>query len=866
MRAPAASVLVLLVAAPAEARQQGSIQLSSQTQVVQGDSERRGTENAFEPDFGVSLIQPQSRFGELQLEVRGTRRGNELHLGRASFAVRDAKARGISWTFEGGDLYSQPALGDYQFSNLNAASLTLNGAAVTAKTQKTTTQVVGGRTTAWRNIFGTDPDTLGQSLAFARSSYQHNPRLQLNARGARVRTSNLKEFARTIDASEQAGGGTRLVLTPSIHVAADGSFVRYRATGALKPVNDASYLAGAHFLLSRGWLQVNQSHFSPGEFPVLNASLQDRSGLFAAGEYDLLTRVRVFAGWESLDTNIRPSGVSLLRPQASTDRGFGGLRLQVGTQSSVSLRLEDGGRVSRPIRPALPTETTGAPTTSDTGVISAELQSTLGKMTAFARYSRRDNVDSSFSSSTFTQHYTSGQANLNLSRRTQLFGVASVIAQHAASGSASTFLQLTAGGQQQVFREGLFFRIEGTASRNHDLTTDVLTPRNALNVGLNGQIAPRTTIGFNMYLDRAPAGFPAERYAWLARSTFRVVHSIPTGTTRVATRSSIGARTTRGSGSIVGSVFADWNANGQPDPGEGTLEGIPVAVGTLAHVTTARDGAFAFLNVPAGAQHVFLDLNALPVDFDAPAATDLLVEIGRGDTRRVVFGLIPLGSIQGRVIEDSNKNGEIDPEEPPVEGAVLTLDGGMRSVLARKGRFRFDAVRSGDHRVELLKESLPEGSTVVGGNERATPVTREQPQPSVTFLVAIEKRPEVRKVFPPKIGAKAQPAANPPIVAAKASPTPNAPPIAASAHRPVTTAGLYTIQIAALNDALRARAIVEELKTAGFAAYLLEPPSTDPNAPYRIRVGRYPTRVAAEQIAAQLEARTTNKPWITQAR
>ena len=36
--------------------------------------------------------------------------------------------------------------------------------------------------------------------------------------------------------------------------------------------------------MSRGWFQINASRFSPGDFPVLNASLQDRSGLFTAGD------------------------------------------------------------------------------------------------------------------------------------------------------------------------------------------------------------------------------------------------------------------------------------------------------------------------------------------------------------------------------------------------------------------------------------------------------------------------------------------------------------------------------------------------------------------------------------------------------
>lgn len=854
MRALTASLMAALAASTAAAgQQQGSIQLSTETQLIQGDRPRKGTESGFEPDFGVSLLQPGSQFGQLQMEVRGTRRGDLMHLGRTFLAVRDARAHGATWTLEAGDLYTGPALADYQFSNLSAASITFSGGAATARTPRTTTQVIGGRSSAWRNIFGTDPDTLGQSLAIVRTRVQDTPRLQLNGRIARVRTWDVKEFTRTIDGSEEAGGGARFALTPSVQLVGDSAFVRYRATGTRTWKSDASYLAGAHVLLARGWVQVNASRFSPGELPVLNASLQDRQGLFAAAEYDVLPRVRLFGGWESIDTNINAAGTSLLRPRGEADRGFGGVRLRAGTRSLFSLRVEDGGRVSHPVVSPL-AEARLSRTTSDTGVISAEWQSTVHGVTAFARYTRRENIDSAFATSTFTQHDSAGQVFATVSQRTQLFGVATLTTQHAKSGEGTTYLQISGGGQQQVFRQALWLRVEGTASRNRDLLSGLMAPRNALNVGLNGQITTHTTVGLNVYVDRAPMGLPSEGNGWLTRSTLRIVHNIPTGSVRVASATSVGARAARGTGSVLGSVFADWNGNGQPDPGEETLAGIPVALGSLSHVTTARDGQFAFLNVPAGTEHVRLDLNALPVDFDPPAASDVTVELLRGDTRRVAFGLLPLGAIRGRVIEDANRNGQLDPGEPPIDGAVLTLDGGQRSERVRKGAFRFDSVRSGDHRIELLRESLPEGSVIVGAAERPLAITRAQPQTELVYLVSIEKRPEVRKVFPPRGGGGAAPPG------ARSAPAAPAAKSTAAAKRPTIT---YTVQVAALTDAARARAMVEDLKALGFAAYLLPPSPGTPRDPYRVRVGQYSTRAAAGRVATRLEAQLGIKLWVT---
>jgi len=888
-----ARLLVLILAAGTaaeiEARQQGSVQLSTETQIVQGNEARRGSEHAFEPDLGVLFTQPAVKFGEFQLEVRGSRRGEAFHLGRTWMALRDVKARGAMWTFEAGDLWTTPILGNYQFSNLAAPSITFTGGSMVARSRTTSAQVAVGHTTALRNIFGTDPDALDQSLALGRFSRQLTGRVEVTARGSHVRTGNMKEFPRTIDASDQAGGGVRVLLTPSMHLIADGTFVHYRATGALEAVNDYSYLAGAHFLLSRGWVQLNATRFSPGDLPVLNATLQDRSGLFSAGEYDLSSRVRLFGGWDTLDTNIKPTGSALLRPVADATREFGGVRVRVAPRTTMTLRLEDGDRQSRPVPFAAPGGLLAS--TTDTGLQTLELQSNAGRVTAFGRFTRRENVDSLFSSASVTQHETAGQAFLTLSRSSQLFGLASLTDQRSRDGSGSSFFQVGGGGQQQVFRPGLWLRVEGNATRNEDLASGTLVPRQAFSVGLNGQIAEHTTIGLNVYADRAPVGLPGESSAWLTRSTIRIVHTIPTGSVRVAGGGAASVtRAARGSGTIAGSVFADWNANGQPDAGEELLAGIPIALGTISHVTTGRDGQFAFLNVPAGAQDVRLDLNALPVDFDAPAETSIRLDVDRGATRRVTFGLLPLGGVRGRVIEDVNKNGQIDPGEPAVGSAVLVLDAGQRSEAVRNGQFRFDAVRAGEHRLELLQASLPEGATIVGQAERAAAVTRDRPEYEVSYLVTIEKRPEVRRVFPPRGGGPGGTGAAPSPgrggtgrggtggsaapagrgggtregTRAPVRPRPSAPPAPVrAATRTVTRA--YTIQIAALVNEENARALTAELKRAGFAAYLLVPPPEGDEL-YRVRVGHYASRTAAQATVDHLEQRLGIKLWVTRNR
>jgi cell division septation protein DedD len=71
------------------------------------------------------------------------------------------------------------------------------------------------------------------------------------------------------------------------------------------------------------------------------------------------------------------------------------------------------------------------------------------------------------------------------------------------------------------------------------------------------------------------------------------------------------------------------------------------------------------------------------------------------------------------------------------------------------------------------------------------------------------------------------------------------------------------VQIAALNDPLRAKDAVRQLKESGRPAYLVNPPTSDPDAPYRVRVGPYESREEAQRVATSLEEQRKEKLWVT---
>jgi cell division septation protein DedD len=256
------------------------------------------------------------------------------------------------------------------------------------------------------------------------------------------------------------------------------------------------------------------------------------------------------------------------------------------------------------------------------------------------------------------------------------------------------------------------------------------------------------------------------------------------------------------------------------------------------------------------------------------------VNLSRGDVKRVNFGLVPLGSIEGRVVRDVNGNGAADQNEESIDGAVVVLDGGARSEQARRGRYRFDAVRAGTHLVTLLIDSLPEGAVITGEAEVPATLSRGALSAVVSFVVSVEKRPEIRRVFPSRGGAavstprsaagrgSAAPDTAAPFVEPRTPTRPAAPPAvdAGTAARTGQPTGAFAVQIAALNDPGRARSLVGQLKAAGLPAYLVEPPPSDPDAPYRVRVGPYASREEAQKVAAQLEAKHGEKLWVTRDR
>ena len=736
------ALLVTLAAAPVRA-QQPSVQIAAAAQVTTGDDLRLGGQHRFEPDLGIQFFDPGFRFGTLYADLNVTRRNDSVVIGRGVVRLDGWRAAGLTWSLDAGDTWNVPAVQDFGFANLFAPPVTFQGASVRGLSPRTTVLFTAGRVTSLQNIFGTDTQAIGQQLYQATLSHRASERLDLFARGVHVRSGEMDMYTAYTDVATDVGGGIRYRPVASMQVVADGGITAFRRRGAAVTEYAPAALVGSIWALPRGWLQINAQRFSLGYYPVSNFPYNDRSGVFVAGEGDVHTSAKLFGGAEYAKSNLNPDASSAATvgvPPGMFSRVYGGIRFTIAGSSMLTVRVEGGGREIRPS-----TFSTGFE--SDTGVITTEWHGRFRANNLFARYERRSNVDPNNSGSSFTQHDGSGQLYINLSQGRQLFVLGFLSSRADGSGDGETFWHVGGGGQLPIGL--LYLRLEGTLGRTRDWNLQTVSPRQSLALGLGGRVAARTYLSLDCYVDHSPYALGTAGNPWMTRTMIRVTRSFPFGDARSP---QFAGRPSRGgpSGRIIGVVYADWNGNGIMDADEPPASGIRVSLGAMGAVETGRDGRFTFAGVPVGEQPVSLDMASVPADYDPPADQRQAVIVSRNEAVAVQFALLPLGAVHGVVYQDVDGDGTLSSADTPIDRAVLVLDDGTRTELTRDGRFRFDSVRMGSHIISLLIASLYEGAQLAGPPAVTVELTKDRAPEQVVFLVKLEKRPEVRKVFPPK--------------------------------------------------------------------------------------------------------------------
>jgi hypothetical protein len=137
---------------------------------------------------------------------------------------------------------------------------------------------------------------------------------------------------------------------------------------------------------------------------------------------------------------------------------------------------------------------------------------------------------------------------------------------------------------------------------------------------------------------------------------------------------------------------------------------------------------------------VALALAQLPADFDPGDTQKSQVLVQPRRPTRADFEVMPLVTIQGRVL---------GPEQAPLEDIVIRLaPGGRYTTTNKQGVFTFYNVREGDFQLALDPKTLPEGGALSSPATVAVAVRVGAAPPSLqfTFVVNTTQKP-IRKVL-----------------------------------------------------------------------------------------------------------------------
>ena len=504
-----AAVLAFSVPAVPAHAQQGSLQVSAAAPGRDRRSARGSTaRSSVEPDLGLSWLQPGRRFGIFQLETprHAARRTSRISAARIVGVPRRQGRRRSPGPSREATPTSSPAIGDYRLTNLFTPSGRRSPAPPSpAARPARSLALVAGRASALAQHLRQRSETLDQTIGFARGVAPVRHRLELSARASRIRTTDLKEFTYTIAASDQAGGGAEDRLTPELQLVADGSVVSYQRVGIGDDGSATSrYVAGANWLHKRGWLQVNASHFSPGDFAgaELPAARTARASSRPANTtcFDRVAAVGRVGGVPPR-TSIRRRR-SPARPAAAQQR-HAGVRAACASASPRASAHHAPGRAGRSAVAADARRRPSRTATRARGPPSGRPRSARPERASSATRAARTWTTGTRSSLLHAARLVGAGLHERLAHRAAVRH-RHVHAQRRRATAAPPTGRLAAARRSRFRGATSGCAAKATSARNVDLLTQSFVPRESVSLGLNGQLTRARPSAFNVNVDRSP--------------------------------------------------------------------------------------------------------------------------------------------------------------------------------------------------------------------------------------------------------------------------------------------------------------------------------------------------------------------------
>lgn len=212
-------------------------------------------------------------------------------------------------------------------------------------------------------------------------------------------------------------------------------------------------------------------------------------------------------------------------------------------------------------------------------------------------------------------------------------------------------------------------------------------------------------------------------------------------------------------GRIEGTVYEDTNNNQRLDPEDHKMKGIKIIMEEGSFTTTDSDGNFRFPYVAEGHHQVSIDERKIPAQYYIVTPVRQSIDIYPRSTQKVNFILASGSTINGKIILDSDLDGNADPEEKGLPDVLIILEpinvrkpDNRASVFENmilntytdsEGNFIFDNIFPGEYELRLEKETLPDGAEV--SKETPLKINLQPGQTISDWNILITPRPIIIK-------------------------------------------------------------------------------------------------------------------------
>jgi uncharacterized repeat protein (TIGR01451 family) len=185
--------------------------------------------------------------------------------------------------------------------------------------------------------------------------------------------------------------------------------------------------------------------------------------------------------------------------------------------------------------------------------------------------------------------------------------------------------------------------------------------------------------------------------------------------------------------SIEGTVFEDADDDGYFGTGDKPISDVWVLLEMGVKTKTGTNGEYIFDSVLPGEHLLTIDTRTLPSDLEPYKKFYIANPLEGGkEYLDIPLKIKDQGSIEGKLVW----SGDVDPNISSFSlgGLKILLDGKYYLLSGEDGRFIFNGIPSGNHKISIPKESLPDGVTVISSDTLSVDVQRRASS-SVEFIL-----------------------------------------------------------------------------------------------------------------------------------